>query len=194
MGRPSALTPEVHAVIVDALEKGAYIATACGAAGVHEATYHRWMGWGEEHAELEEHPPLRADYTTAKAHKAAVAKHARKLADLSPFREFRESCTRARANPELLASTALLEALEATRAVRVGENDYVTEPDHGVRFRAAAEYLKRRYAAERRWGDRVEVEHAGEVVIGERRIPLEELTPAEKAAYDRLVELSEVTE
>jgi hypothetical protein len=196
VGRPSALTPDVHTVIVDALEKGAYIATACSAAGVSEAAYHRWMAWGEEHEELEEHPPLRDDFTTAKAHKSALTKHAKRLEQLRAFREFRESCTRARARPEILASTALLDALSAERTVSVrvegekGEYHVVTEADHGVRYRAGEVFLKRRYAAERRWGDKLELEHAGEVVIGERRIPLEELTPEEKRAYDRLVELS----
>lgn len=48
MGRPSKLTPEVELVILDAIEKGNYRATAAALAGVHRNTLSNWMRWGEE--------------------------------------------------------------------------------------------------------------------------------------------------
>lgn len=48
MGRPSGCTPEVQAVILDALEKGNYRQTACALAGIHRHTLQNWEKWGEE--------------------------------------------------------------------------------------------------------------------------------------------------
>lgn len=46
MGRPSKLTPEVQAKVVEALEKGQYRDVAAKYAGVDERTFYRWMERG----------------------------------------------------------------------------------------------------------------------------------------------------
>jgi hypothetical protein len=48
MGRPTKLSPEVQAILVCALSEGATIEHACDYAGIHPATFHRWMQRGEE--------------------------------------------------------------------------------------------------------------------------------------------------
>ena len=48
MGRPSLLTSEVQATIVEALKAGNYRSTAAAAAGIHRNTLINWERWGEE--------------------------------------------------------------------------------------------------------------------------------------------------
>src|SRR5438094_4122715 len=48
MGRPTKLSPEVQSILVCALSEGATIEHACDYAGIHPATFHRWMQRGEE--------------------------------------------------------------------------------------------------------------------------------------------------
>jgi hypothetical protein len=48
MGRPTKLTPEVQSILVFALSEGATIEHACDYAGIHPATFHRWVQRGEE--------------------------------------------------------------------------------------------------------------------------------------------------
>jgi transposase len=59
MGRPTVLTPDVQAAIVDALRKGNYRSTAAAAAGIHRNSLTNWEKWGEEGRE-----PY-ADFVTA---------------------------------------------------------------------------------------------------------------------------------
>lgn len=47
-GRPTSLTPELHAKIVKMIRQCAYPATAAQAAGVTARTYWNWLQWGEE--------------------------------------------------------------------------------------------------------------------------------------------------
>lgn len=47
-GRPSLLTPEAHANILESIRAGNYIETACLAAGVGYSNYYNWMKWGKE--------------------------------------------------------------------------------------------------------------------------------------------------
>jgi len=47
-GRPTKLTPEVHAQIVRYLATGCYLETAAGAAGIDRMTLHRWLRRGEK--------------------------------------------------------------------------------------------------------------------------------------------------
>jgi hypothetical protein len=47
-GRPSKLTPAVHAELVCLATRGVYAAHAAVAVGISEATYHRWMRRGED--------------------------------------------------------------------------------------------------------------------------------------------------
>ena len=51
MAAPRKLTEEAHASIVDALRAGNYVEDAVAAAGIHKATYYRWIEQGE--ADLE---------------------------------------------------------------------------------------------------------------------------------------------
>jgi transposase-like protein len=47
-GRRTNLTPEIHQRIVAYVRAGAYTWVAARAAGVHPATFYRWMKRGEE--------------------------------------------------------------------------------------------------------------------------------------------------
>jgi hypothetical protein len=46
MGRPCKLTPEIQAAIVARLSAGNYAEVAAASAGIHKATYYRWMARG----------------------------------------------------------------------------------------------------------------------------------------------------
>ena len=46
-GRPSKLTPEKTRLLVESLEKGFTYAVACSGAGIHYATFRRWINKGE---------------------------------------------------------------------------------------------------------------------------------------------------
>ncbi len=54
-GRPSLLTPEVQAKIVDRVRRGNYPAVAAGACGIGQSTFFRWM----ERGKAEEDSPYR---------------------------------------------------------------------------------------------------------------------------------------
>lgn len=47
-GRPSKLTPELLQRLSDAICAGNYLQTACGMAGIHYATFRRWMVKGQK--------------------------------------------------------------------------------------------------------------------------------------------------
>jgi transposase len=70
MGRPTKLTPEKHDKIVELVRAGNYVDTASAVAGVAEQTFYVWMSKGE-------------------------GEKAR-----SPYKEFREAITAARAEAE----------------------------------------------------------------------------------------------
>lgn len=46
IGRPTKLTPELHAVIVASIEGGNYAETAAALAGIHRDTFYGWMERG----------------------------------------------------------------------------------------------------------------------------------------------------
>lgn len=48
MARPTSLTPEIQATIVESLRKGNYRTTAAALAGVHRNTILNWIAWGAE--------------------------------------------------------------------------------------------------------------------------------------------------
>lgn len=48
IGRPSLLTDETSQKILKDVEDGAYISTACIAAGISRQTFYNWLGWAEE--------------------------------------------------------------------------------------------------------------------------------------------------
>lgn len=75
MGRESKLTPAVQRRLVTSLRSGNYDYIAAQAAGIHIATFHRWMERGED----------RGDDN---------------LPEDEPYREFREAVTRAQTEAE----------------------------------------------------------------------------------------------
>ena len=48
MGRPTKLTMQVHSAILASIRGGAFASTAAAAAGISEATFHRWMRRGRQ--------------------------------------------------------------------------------------------------------------------------------------------------
>lgn len=72
MGRPTKLTPELQAAIVEAVEQGNYPEVAAMAQGMDRATFYRWMQRGESNAEDDR--PFR-DFRDAVTHARAVAEH-----------------------------------------------------------------------------------------------------------------------
>jgi hypothetical protein len=46
VGRPTKLTPEIHAIIVNAIAEGNYIETAAACAGISKETLHSWLRRG----------------------------------------------------------------------------------------------------------------------------------------------------
>ena len=50
-GRPTKLTPRVRATILEGIRAGLALGRACERAGVHDATYRRWILRGEQEAE-----------------------------------------------------------------------------------------------------------------------------------------------
>jgi len=70
-GRPTELTPEVHAKIARHIRAGAFDWVAACACGISSATFYRWMQWGAEgRAEFRE---FREDVLTARAEARVVA-------------------------------------------------------------------------------------------------------------------------
>jgi len=54
-GRPSSLTPETEARILNAVRCGASYRSACAASGIGERTFHRWKARGQEENAPEEY-------------------------------------------------------------------------------------------------------------------------------------------
>lgn len=74
VGRPTKLTPEVQEKILQALRAGNYAHVAAQYAGIHEATFYRWMQQGEQEPEGEYREFREAVMaTTAAAEVRAVA-------------------------------------------------------------------------------------------------------------------------
>lgn len=48
MARPDKLTPEVQARLISAISAGNYYQAACAFAGIHYATFRKWMARGSE--------------------------------------------------------------------------------------------------------------------------------------------------
>jgi transposase len=72
MGRPSKLTAEVQSVIVEALEKGAYLETAATLAGIGKRTVFEWIERGEADDDVEPYAEF-ARLTKEASAKAEVA-------------------------------------------------------------------------------------------------------------------------
>lgn len=92
IGRPTSLTDRTEEVILGHLLNGSSIAAACALAGVHEATFRRWMRRGEDAQEfLDEHKTLHEDEER--------------------YRAFRESVLDARAQAETKAVGVVFKAM-----------------------------------------------------------------------------------
>lgn len=48
MPQPRLLTPALHRALVNMLQGGNYVATACAAVGIHRDTYYEWLRQGQE--------------------------------------------------------------------------------------------------------------------------------------------------
>jgi hypothetical protein len=70
-GRPSKRTPEVVEQIVASIKSGSFAHVAASAAGIHRATFYRWMDEDEDFRDKVE----------------AAASHARGIAEASVFRD-----------------------------------------------------------------------------------------------------------
>ena len=91
LGRPTKLTAEVRAKVLDCLSVGAYAYTAAAAAGIAESTYYAWLDRGKAARD-------RID--------AGESVHEDEL----EFLEFSESVTRVTAEAELRALQAVQDA------------------------------------------------------------------------------------
>lgn len=67
MGRDPKLTPELQDEIVELIEKGAYLETACESVGITFQTYKNWMRWGGEGNQKEPYRSFFAAVTRARA-------------------------------------------------------------------------------------------------------------------------------
>jgi transposase len=85
------LSPELQALVVEALNSGNYIETAAAYAGIHEATIYRWLERGRiERARLSDDDDAKPD------------------PEETPYREFCEAVEKTRANAEV-RSLALIQ-------------------------------------------------------------------------------------
>jgi hypothetical protein len=74
VARPTKLTPEVREAIVKAVRAGAPRSLAARAAGVSEATLHRWLAQGRDEGKGPRHELVKEiEQAEAKAHMHAVA-------------------------------------------------------------------------------------------------------------------------
>jgi hypothetical protein len=86
MGRKTRLTPEIQAQIVNALNSGNWQEVACEYAGIHVATYYRWLERGQEEISRLE-----------------TVEEAEPLEEETPYREFCEAVRKAQAVAEVQA-------------------------------------------------------------------------------------------
>lgn len=92
-GRPTALTPRVAETILGNLMDGIAIDASCALAGIHVATFHRWMQRGEQaRIMLDEHGAIPDEEER--------------------FRDFREAVMDARAQAERKATRIVMTAMD----------------------------------------------------------------------------------
>ena len=78
VGRPSKLTPERIAKVLEALRAGNYVEAACGYANVSVSTFYRWLERGEQESKGQ-YREFREDIKKAQADaEAAIVAHWRK--------------------------------------------------------------------------------------------------------------------
>lgn len=134
MARPTKLTPEVQASIVDLIEKGNYAVIAARCSGIGETTFYTWMDRGRKAEEGEE--PAPADEI---------------------YRKFRAAVSMASARAEADAVAVLREAMLTGLAETHSDKDGNERTVYRRDWRAADKYLERRHP--KRWGNRQEQTH-----------------------------------
>src|SRR2546425_12106758 len=82
MGRPTKLTKEIQEHIVAAIRSGNYADAAADSAGIHKATYYRWLERGESDAKADR-----------------------------PFRDFRDAIKKAEGEAEVHAVALIRQAM-----------------------------------------------------------------------------------
>lgn len=174
MARPTKLTRQRHDRIVNALRAGAYAEVAARAAGVHEATYYRWLARGR--AEQERIDEIHDELETLRRSRARakVARRRKLQAELvqlehdDTYREFCEAATRANDEAEV-------SAIARVRAGAQGEH---------ADWRADAWFLERRFPD--RWRRRETREVTGSETAPPVRIVAGDDCDAVDAAHDFL--------
>lgn len=130
-GRPCLLTPELQDQIVKYLHAGAYIETACAAAGIHKDTLYDWLKKGAA---------ARADGRDDK------------------FSTFSDAVEKAMAEAEL-ADINRIGAAAVGRPARFDKNGKQIQSEIQPNWMAAAWRLERKFP--QRYGRRVAMEHTG---------------------------------
>lgn len=165
MGRPTALTPDVHATIVRALRAGAYLREGAGMAGVAERTVYQWLQRGEEAIEATEVANATAEReagTTDSTDEAGIIE----VPTDDPawvYAQFAQAVMEARAQARVAAVATLKAAVSGAPAV-FDEHGNVIVAERPPEWRAALEFLAR-----------TDPEHWGR---GWRRDPIEKTPPA----------------
>lgn len=159
MGRPTKLTPTLQKQLVAALKTGATVVDVCKSVGLGKATFYEWLAIGEAVIDGTKHARMPEDPTEQKRFVDFVdaVTRAQEDAKMSAIKTLRTAM-----NP-YTETTKSTKTFKETRLKRDGtEYQYVRveESKTTVRrqgdWRAAVEYLKRRYKDE--WGDRLEVD------------------------------------
>lgn len=121
-GRPSALTPERHRIIIEALTQGMFVETAATLAGINPATLYRWLQQGN--TETPTNPDTGEQIDDGNG----------------PFRDFREAVAHARASAEQQAVASLWEVAAGGALIEESVR-YVP----GTRDQDAGEIVSKKY-------------------------------------------------
>lgn len=144
MGRPTKLDAKLQRQIVKALKTGATIADVCRHVGIHRDTFYEWLKRGE----AGEAPY--SDFSDA----VTRAQEAAKMAAIGTLRTAMSPWTQTEKTVETFTETRFRRNGEPYEYKRMKTVE--TKRRMQGDWRAAVEYLKRRYKDE--WGDRLEVD------------------------------------
>lgn len=173
-GRRTKLTDPVQKQIVKLLKAGVTVTDACAHVGISTSTFYDWLGRGE----AGEAPFAEFSSAVSRAYNAAkVAAIETIRAAMSPYNQTsttKKTFTETRINPK---------TGEEYTYRRVEESKTVTRLQGD--FRAAIEYLKRRFPDE--WRDQIRVEDWRSQAIADIRsgVITPEMFPELEAAFDR---------
>jgi len=176
-GRPEGttkLTPEIQAVIVDAIRVGNYVEAAAACAGIHKQTFYGWLHRG---ANAKEGDDIYRDFLDAVSRAMAESESVAVEAIRQAGEEHETIKTRTTSKPIYWNGKPILD--DDGKPIYVEET--VTEQFTETDWRALAWLLERRFS--KRWGRREYLE----ATVTEK--PIEEMTDNEIDA-----ELSEILE